>query len=188
MANTPIYNLPYQSVSDTPNGPVLGQALATAIEAQLVTLNAAVAAVAAASPAAGRSVRRTIAADNNFGNPVAYTVLPQSADRSALTIAFVKTKAATRLTLGVAGTLVLASGVPQRLFIGLRIGGVDYDVGEFASPVAAVNRVMAAGFAEISGLAAGTYTIEPVIRSATAAAVNLYTTDDFVSYTVREAT
>lgn len=35
MGATPLYALPYQGVNDSPNGPVLGQALAEAVEALL---------------------------------------------------------------------------------------------------------------------------------------------------------
>lgn len=39
MGATPIYGLPYQGLGDSPHGPNLGQALAEAVEAQLVTIN-----------------------------------------------------------------------------------------------------------------------------------------------------
>jgi hypothetical protein len=44
---TPIYGLPYQLVSSSPNGAVLGQGLATAVEAELARIDAAEAALAA---------------------------------------------------------------------------------------------------------------------------------------------
>lgn len=39
MPTTAVYALPYQAVTDAPNGPVLGQALADAVEAQIVRLD-----------------------------------------------------------------------------------------------------------------------------------------------------
>lgn len=45
MGTTPVYALPYQGVNDSPNGPVLGQALAEAVEARLVSTDADVAAL-----------------------------------------------------------------------------------------------------------------------------------------------
>lgn len=42
---TPIYNLPYQTTSDPPNGPALGSNLATAVEAQIQRLDGLIAAL-----------------------------------------------------------------------------------------------------------------------------------------------
>lgn len=39
MPTTPIYGLPYQSLSDPPNGPTLGEDLANAVEAELQRLD-----------------------------------------------------------------------------------------------------------------------------------------------------
>ena len=45
MANTPVYALPYQGLADAPNGPTLGQQLALAVEAELVRVDADIAAL-----------------------------------------------------------------------------------------------------------------------------------------------
>lgn len=45
MATTPVYALPYQGLADAPNGPTLGQNLALAVEAELVRIDADIAAI-----------------------------------------------------------------------------------------------------------------------------------------------
>ncbi|WP_213452902.1 hypothetical protein [Rhizomonospora bruguierae] len=42
MPTTPVYGLPYQGTNDPPDGPILGQALALAVEAEVQRLDAAV--------------------------------------------------------------------------------------------------------------------------------------------------
>lgn len=44
MAQTPVYALPYQTTNDAPNGPLLGQQLAEAVEAELQRIDVALAA------------------------------------------------------------------------------------------------------------------------------------------------
>jgi hypothetical protein len=136
---------------------------------------------------AGRNMRREVSVTNSLTNPTAYTVLPQAADRTALTIAsFVKGRASTRLLLSVSGALNLASGVAQNLYIGIRVGVTDYDAAQFKFTVAPTHLLLS-GHGEVVGLAAGTYTIEPVIKSAGAALVTLTAGEDFISYSVIEA-
>lgn len=49
VATTPVYALPYETLTDAPNGPDLGRLLALAVETELARIDAAAAAAAAGS-------------------------------------------------------------------------------------------------------------------------------------------
>lgn len=137
-------------------------------------------------------VRRVMGADNALSNPTSYTILPNAADRAALTMSFTKYSPSTVLVLSIAGTFAIDSGVGgQRFYLGLRVNSTDYDVSQLGFyagwTLTAPWRVAAfPGHQVVSGLAAGVHTIQPVVKLSSAAAVNFHITDDWISYTVTE--
>lgn len=75
MPTTPVYGLPYPSLSDSPNGPAQFQALAQAVETQLQRLDSVPAAVTATDAGAVSTASTTFT--NLAGDPgVAFTAPP----------------------------------------------------------------------------------------------------------------
>jgi hypothetical protein len=140
------------------------------------------------SPAAwytGEARNRECSGNENFTDPISWTPIPASADKTALTMTFTKRQPDTKLMLRMNCTIAWVAGATQNLYCGLRVGGVDYQMGQYSTPTGPTLRVVMGGSREISGLAPGTYTIEPIFRSGTLAQLWLYG-GDFVSYEVLE--
>lgn len=129
---------------------------------------------------------RQVATQMTWSNPTSFTILTDTAERTALTTTMSKRRADTVLEVVVNGTLQLNSGVGQLIYLGLRINGTDYQIAQCHTTVAAPVRVVLVGQRRLTGLAAGTLTIEPVVASGTASQVIAYTGADFISYTIRE--
>jgi hypothetical protein len=123
---------------------------------------------------------------SSWSNPTSFTEIPQSDDRSALNISFVKLGGAdTNLVINVSGSAILTSGISQTLTWGVRVASTSYTVAAIIFP-GAVARVFWGGTTMITGLAAGTYSIDPMLKSQTAAAITLAAGDDTVSICVTE--
>lgn len=83
MAVTPIYGFPYPALTDSPNGPAQIQALAEAVEADLATTDANV----AATTAAGLTHTRTLGGQVRTGDTAALnTVETQWASSGSLSL------------------------------------------------------------------------------------------------------
>jgi len=132
----------------------------------------------------GVAVNRIISAQNNFSNQTTYGDFPVSADATALQISFTKQRADTNLLVSVHFPLYFSSGVAQLKYFGLRSGSTDYDVaiGYF---LGAVSTYTLSGVRSISGIAAGTHTIKPRFKTATASA-DAALAATIVSYSVIE--
>lgn len=118
------------------------------------------------------AVRHVPGSNNDFSNPTANTVFPVAADRTALTGTLTKQTAASALDLEVDLKWSLQSGAVQTVVWGLRINGVDYDI-SVQGTNAAVQYDTASGFRRVTGIAAGALTIEPYVRSQSAAAIQV---------------
>lgn len=139
--------------------------------------------------------RVPFAAVNAISNPATYQPLAAGADRTALTLTFQKYAADTVLALHFVGQWACSSGVAaQRWQQGLRMAGptnADIDM-TMVYPtgwgITAPFRLTAqAGNAIVTGLAAGAYTFQPIVKCSTGAAViNYYNLDDYIAYTVTE--
>jgi hypothetical protein len=141
-------------------------------------------------PQGGKAVRRFIV--NSFTHSsTSYAVISNATERTNLTGTVVKSSAATKLLLRVDATAELTSPSPaQLIYMGLRItpnGGaaVDYDVGRVRF-LAGTHRFIIVGNSEISGLAANTYTVEPIVRVSSGSTVLSFFNDDAISWSVQE--
>jgi len=142
-------------------------------------------------------VRRVpFAAVNAITNPSTYQPLQAGADRTALTLSFPKYAADTVLVIHFVGQWACSSGAySQRWQQGLRMNGpgavnVDIDL-TIINPVgvgytAPFRFIGQSGNAVVTGLAAGTFTFEPVVKVTAGAVWNYYNGDDYIAYTVTE--
>jgi hypothetical protein len=128
---------------------------------------------------------RQLANALSYNNVLAYAVVSNPTERTALSISFTKKSTSTNLEVTVLGTAQLSTGVAQAGFLGLRINGVDYDVARTGF-LQALSRASFVGNRIIGGVAAGTFTIEPVFKAGNASVFD-FTVMDLISYTVREA-
>lgn len=131
MPTTPIYGLPYQGLTDPPNGPTLGSALAGAVETQLARIDAAAATIAAQQPviatgAAVNPVTNTTAAPGASLCGVAF-VFPPSGKAYLTVSGFIEVTVGDGIQLGWevrngstvgAGTVAIASSQAAALLIG----------------------------------------------------------------------
>lgn len=145
--------------------------------------------VRAATPASliphSNAVRRVMANNNAYTNQTSYADLSNATDKAAMDSTFTKVRADTKLLVRVSATAELTSGSAQALFVGLNIGGTDYDVA-FRQFYTATYRGEIVGEREIPGIAAGSLAVKPRFKSESAAAVSLWAGDDFISYSVTE--
>lgn len=66
MANTPIYGFPYQGLNDPPDGPSLGEDLATAIETKFSSVDSAISAINALAPTVASSTVNVSTSSTTF--------------------------------------------------------------------------------------------------------------------------
>jgi hypothetical protein len=129
---------------------------------------------------------RIFGANNTWTNPLSYQTIPDATDRTALTTTLVKTSASTVLAVQMDTCLLFASGTTQVLYAGLKINGTNYDVTYRYTNANAPLRLDLHGSRRLTGIAAGTLTIEPVIQSSGASSVQVTAGADLMAYTVRE--
>lgn len=127
-------------------------------------------------------VRRVMAGAWAWTNPTTNAVIPDATDRTGSTGTLVKTSALTDLVVVMHGTIVPFSAVV--VTFGLRIGGTDYDITQHLMNSSIRN--LFHGDRRITGVPAGSLTIEPFVRSSGAATIQTAADSDMISYTVRE--
>jgi hypothetical protein len=146
--------------------------------------------ITALTPATRTVAKARIAVNStssSWTNPTSFTVIPQTDDYNALSTSFVKAGGtATNLVISVHGSAYLTSGVAQVATWGCKVGATSTAIAAFPWPVTAPSRIFWGGTTMITGLAAGTYTIDPVLKTATAAAVTLLAANDSVSISITE--
>jgi hypothetical protein len=130
------------------------------------------------------TIYRIISNGTTWTNPNGYADY-NATDKAAMTLSFTKHRADTKLVIEMSGTFQLTSGVQQNLALGISIGGTDYSIAPVNVP-AVVARYPASGNREITGLAAGSYTIFPRFNGGGAVIVNTYANDDNLTYSVTE--
>jgi hypothetical protein len=109
------------------------------------------------------------------------------ADATALAMTFTKTRAATKLVVNLTGVCELTTGVVQNGHLGISVNGVDYEVGRARFPAGASNnRRTITGVIEITGVAAGTFTVKPRFRATASSSTFGFYADDMVSYSITE--
>jgi hypothetical protein len=130
------------------------------------------------------TIYRIISNGTTWTNPNGYADY-NATDKAAMTLSFTKHRADTKLVIEMSGTFQLTSGAQQNLALGISIGGTDYSIAPVNVP-AVVARYPASGNREITGLAAGSYTIFPRFNGGGAVIVNTYANDDNLTYSVTE--
>lgn len=174
MALTPVYSLPYQSLTDAPNGPTLGAELALAVEAELARIDAENRALELLNLSTGQA--GSAGSATTTGGYVNFS--------SALT--FIK-RAGTDTNLRVFLAVDwFSTAVDTVGTFAVQIGGVDYEV--FKKRATSANSyVQGVGVAHITGLAAGSYGVQPRMgRSSGAGTVTVDATNSFYSLDVME--
>lgn len=127
---------------------------------------------------------REVANAMTYTNQTSWAVMSNATERTQMTKTLVKRQASSKLIIAASANVGLASGIAQQAHLGLRIGGVDYGVGRAILGGTPYMSIVGVG-REITGLAEGSYTIEPIVKMETTSSmiVGAYST---VSYTVRE--
>lgn len=153
MAVTPIYGIPYQSLTDPPNGATLGSALALEVEAELQRIDAAKAATDAVLAAAAGINGVAIASGTTTS--ATYVDLPATSSFS-----FTKTQASSRLSIAFHITSFVAGAVGTVVRFAVQINGVDYDICHAAPSTASVREQSSGVTLTPAGIPAGTYTVK----------------------------
>lgn len=128
-------------------------------------------------------------------NNTTYAPIPTASGATAMRVSFVKRRADTVLLVDLQWTVSVVAGVGQQLFGGVRVtptappgAAVDYDVATRNTYASAPQIPELVGHAQITGLPAGVYQVDPVFRSATAAHQTLMNvTQDQISYQIGES-
>jgi hypothetical protein len=136
------------------------------------------------TPLKSVAVNRSLSAQNNFSNQTTYGDFPVTADATALQISFTKQYAETDLLVSIHAPLYFSSGVAQEKYLGLSIGGTDYDIAT-AYFLGAISTYSISGVRSISGISAGSKTVKPRFRTATASA-DQFLIGTRVSYSIAE--
>jgi hypothetical protein len=184
MAVTPIYALPYQVLSDPPDGPSLGEDLALAVEAELARIDGDVAA-AGANPngADGVNAAATTVGTNTTTSA---TYVNMAGTGAVTSFSFTKkySAAVTQVKVDFHATFY-GTGSGAAVSFAVLIGATDYDVTRFALSSIAV-RQQSSGVRLISGLAAATYTVQCRWRRTAGAGTLTRDVDDWLSVTATE--
>lgn len=177
MATTPVYGLPYQTLDDPPNGAALGLGLAEAVETELVRIDQA-----AAQPAIAWSTGVSEAGPASANTTTSSTYVSLTGTSSATITKSQGTATQLRIDLSVSswcnGTLTLVR-------FGVLVNGVDYDVTQIKHADSG-KHAFATGTAYISGLAAGSYTIQARWRRVTGTGTLTRDIEDWLSLAVTE--
>jgi hypothetical protein len=132
----------------------------------------------------GGGVRRIMANNNGFTNNTAYADFPNATDKGAMDLTFVKELSGTALFVQMQGSVSLDSGVAQNMFLGISIGGSDYDVAQYYFP--STGRLLIVGSSVLTGISAGSLAVKPRFKTGAASASTFAANVDFVSYTIIE--
>lgn len=174
MALTPVYSLPYQSLTDAPNGPTLGADLALAVEAELARIDAENRALELLNLSTGQAgstgAATTTGGYVNFASGLSFTKRGDTGThlRIFLAVDWFSTAVDTVATFAV------------------QIGGVDFEIFKKRA-TSANNYVQGVGVAHITGHSAELMSIQPRVgRSSGAGTVTLDATNSFYSLDVIE--
>jgi hypothetical protein len=124
-----------------------------------------------------------------------YAVLPNATERAACQMSFTKRRADTKLILDVRGNArAFALGATTTAtMVGLRVNGTDVDMATVSGVIAADTEgannagLTYAGVRELTGVAAGTFTVEPVYKAVSSGyEVIMDPSHHYVSFSVRE--
>lgn len=136
------------------------------------------------TPLKSVAVNRALSAQNNLNNQTTYGDFPIAADATALQISFTKQYAETDLLVSIHAPIYFSSGVAQSKWLGLSIGGTDYDIA-IAYFLGAVSTYSISGVRSISGVSAGSKTVKPRFKTQTASA-DAFLQGTAVSYSIAE--
>lgn len=143
--------------------------------------------ITALTPATRTVAKARIAVNStssSFSNPTSFTLIPQADDQAALSTSFVKAGGtATNLVISVYGSILFTSGVTQVFTWGVKVAATSYGIAALNIPL---GRFFWGGTTMITGLAAGTYSIDPVLKSAGASAATIQAASDSVSISITE--
>lgn len=116
-----------------------------------------------------KAVNRFVANSMSYSS-TSYAVLSNSTERTACSMSFTKRRDDTKLILDIRGNAWASSIVDPYTYgiVGLRVNGTDQDMARFSTytiGVTADDAVLSfSGVKELAGVAAGTFTIEPVFK------------------------
>lgn len=149
MGATPIYGFPYQELADAPNGPVLGQLLAQAVETQLARIDRVY------TFSGARAGLNSNAGSGSLTTTAAYANLPAPSS-----VSFTKQLNTTRLKVDLHVSCI-ANAINTIAFFGVQVGGADYDVSSFVARGSAGITQMVSGVLYVpAGVTAGILTVQ----------------------------
>lgn len=177
MPTTPVYALPYQGLFDPPDGPSLGEDLALAVEAELVRIDGELDTV---EDAHGHTEGITNACGTSTTTSATYVNLPATSSFS-----FTKQRGAETKLKVFMSCSSFAQTNPAGARFAVLVNGVDTDICQHVH--SAINtRNGASGMGQITGLAAGTYTVQGRWKRVSGTGTMAVNTDDWLSIRVQE--
>lgn len=187
---TPVYGFPYPEVSvDPPNGAAQIQSLAEAVEATLSdgTDGLIIASVTAAGDLLTGSGAGVNAAAVTSGSDTTTsgTNVNLAGTGSVTSFSFVKRYAGTRIRLELSVSCFCQTANSTGIF-GVRINAVDYDVVNL-SPAPLGTRLGLVGVRYITGVGAGTWTVQGRWRRSLGTGTLVRNTEDWLTIDAREA-
>lgn len=138
-------------------------------------------------PFSARAVRRQVANLNSYPTVSTPTALPNGTDKAAADVSFVKRYGSTRLIVHMDASWVCTSlPTEQPMFALININSVNTTVFAMWMNLTGV-RYSAGGIIELTGIAAGTYTVGPRFQSGGTADFEFAAGRDFVAFSVTES-
>jgi hypothetical protein len=170
VPTTSLYALPYQALTDPPHGPDLGKDLAEAVEGVLhdgtkalvvgsvqTTGTATVAGDLVGASCNG--ICQVATTSPNTDTTTSATYVNMAGTGSVTSFTFVKRFASTRIKVDLDATFSTSATGSGPKF-GVRINGADYDLCQIGANAPSAVHTQASGVKYISGIPAGTYTIQ----------------------------
>lgn len=187
MPLTPLYEIPYQTLSDPPNGAQLGQDIAEAVERELTSVWGDISTTESRVTTLETGPNVSGWTHFSVGETTSSTAYANLGAGSS--VSFVKRKAATRLMVAMVAQFQSAS-TGRGVEFGVHIGSTDYLVAPYHQVLPAANaRLTASGHCFISSIAAGTFTIQGRWKAVGGSGtVTRFNGDDWISCTITEVT
>lgn len=186
VPNTPAYAFPYLTLSDAPDGAALGLGLATAVETQLIRIDAAAAALSSRTTTLEGGPNTTGFGHFSVGES---TSSPAFADLGAgSSVSFTKRYTGTKVLVTM-DVDFQTSSTGAGVEFGILLNSVDYLIASLHQTLPVANaRLHTSGAAILSpGIAAGTYAVKGRWRrTGGAGTITRYAGDDRISCILQE--
>lgn len=180
MPTTPFFSIPYQGLTDPPNGAAASEDLANAVERELGYVYDVFDPLQTGPNVLGWT-------HFSVGEGISVTTFTNLGAGSS--VSFTKNQTASRLLVEMSAQFQSTS-TGRGVEFGVHIGSTDYLVAPYHQSLPAANaRLTASGHAFIAGVAAGTFTVQGRWRAVGGSGtINRFAGDDWISCTITEVT